>query len=479
MATKFTDFNVVTSLVAGDYLVGHNAASNGEIRATAQNIASSLATFIRPTWNNGLTTFYGIDLDVTNTASAAASRALRVAVGGVNKFLVGVDGNAEFLSAGSAAVTIGADSNNDGTGATADLLFDNNGGTTVGRIRWDEASTTLNLGYGANNHLSISSGGAINVAGGISINGEGAINTDGTTLALGDGGHTHADIYGIIVANRNNTVTSGGMLLQGQWSGDSTLPMIGSNASGGGLVMGYGVRPKPYSQNAFLSGHGSNLGRSAYIIEGNVYTWWGSVAQTVTEGTDITLTKMATLDQSVGAGYFRLYDSGGSSSVAFNASAGNSWINGGGNLHIGGTTAPNKFTVTHDEATNTWSSVSDASTDAVVKILGSNNATPYGLYLGYANSANNAQGIQAGDGTSALPLLLNPLGGNVSIGTASPNANAILDVSSTTKAFMPPRMTTTQKNAISSPTAGMVVYDSTFSKLAVYTGSAWETVTSV
>jgi len=43
---------------------------------------------------------------------------------------------------------------------------------------------------------------------------------------------------------------------------------------------------------------------------------------------------------------------------------------------------------------------------------------------------------------------------------------------------MPPRMTTTQKNAVASPTAGMVVYDSTLNKLAVYTGAAWEAITS-
>ena len=67
--------------------------------------------------------------------------------------------------------------------------------------------------------------------------------------------------------------------------------------------------------------------------------------------------------------------------------------------------------------------------------------------------------------------------GNVGIGT-TPNANAILDVTSTTKAFMPPRMTTTQKNAIASPTAGMLVYDSTLNKLCLYT-TAWQTVTSV
>jgi hypothetical protein len=38
--------------------------------------------------------------------------------------------------------------------------------------------------------------------------------------------------------------------------------------------------------------------------------------------------------------------------------------------------------------------------------------------------------------------------------------------------------TTTQKNAISAPAAGMIVYDSTLGKLCVYTGAAWETITS-
>ena len=67
--------------------------------------------------------------------------------------------------------------------------------------------------------------------------------------------------------------------------------------------------------------------------------------------------------------------------------------------------------------------------------------------------------------------------GSVGIGTASPNASSLLDVSSTTKGFLPPRMTSTQRAAISTPAAGLVVYDTTLSKLCVYT-TAWETITS-
>jgi len=69
--------------------------------------------------------------------------------------------------------------------------------------------------------------------------------------------------------------------------------------------------------------------------------------------------------------------------------------------------------------------------------------------------------------------------GNVGIGTSSPNASAILDVQSTTKGVRMPNMTTTQKNAIASPAAGLMVFDITLSKLCVYSGLAWETVTSI
>ena len=69
--------------------------------------------------------------------------------------------------------------------------------------------------------------------------------------------------------------------------------------------------------------------------------------------------------------------------------------------------------------------------------------------------------------------------GNVGIGTNSPSASAILDAQSTTKGVRMPNMTTTQKNAISSPAAGLMVFDTTLAKLCVYSGSAWQTITSV
>lgn len=67
--------------------------------------------------------------------------------------------------------------------------------------------------------------------------------------------------------------------------------------------------------------------------------------------------------------------------------------------------------------------------------------------------------------------------GSVLVGGTALTTNAILDLQSTTRAFIPPRMTTTQRDNIGSPSAGMVVYNTTTNKLNVYT-TAWEAVTS-
>ena len=53
------------------------------------------------------------------------------------------------------------------------------------------------------------------------------------------------------------------------------------------------------------------------------------------------------------------------------------------------------------------------------------------------------------------------------------DASARLEVASTTQGFLPPRMTTTQKNAISSPASGLMVYDTDTNKLCCYNGTSW------
>jgi hypothetical protein len=68
--------------------------------------------------------------------------------------------------------------------------------------------------------------------------------------------------------------------------------------------------------------------------------------------------------------------------------------------------------------------------------------------------------------------------GSLLLGTTTNEASSILTMESTTQGFLPPRMTTTEKNAIASPATGLVVYDNTLNKLSVFTGLVWETITS-
>lgn len=61
----------------------------------------------------------------------------------------------------------------------------------------------------------------------------------------------------------------------------------------------------------------------------------------------------------------------------------------------------------------------------------------------------------------------------VGIGTTTPAVTAQLDVSSTSKGFLPPRMDSTQRNAIVSPAAGLTIFNTTLNAVQVYNGTVW------
>lgn len=112
-----------------------------------------------------------------------------------------------------------------------------------------------------------------------------------------------------------------------------------------------------------------------------------------------------------------------------------------------------------------------------------------GASLGFAVSANNSGGsvgtndmLLDQDGSLTLGSV-NGTGvgqlnaGKGGFGTTSVVTTAQVQIDSTTKGFLPPRMTTAQKNAISSPAEGLMIYDTDLKKVCVYT-TAWETMTS-
>ena len=72
-----------------------------------------------------------------------------------------------------------------------------------------------------------------------------------------------------------------------------------------------------------------------------------------------------------------------------------------------------------------------------------------------------------------LALAWNTANAQVGVGTNDPDASAALDVESTTKGFLPPRMDNAERNAISSPATGLTIYNTEVNCLQWYNGTAW------
>jgi len=123
----------------------------------------------------------------------------------------------------------------------------------------------------------------------------------------------------------------------------------------------------------------------------------------------------------------------------------------------------------------------DTTTRTHLSLNSSETSTPQSLdfqYIGatlindrYNLLQTSEVGVAYGGG-----LVLQRDGGWVGIGSGTQFASAILAVTSTTRGFLPPRMTTIQKNAIATPATGLMVYDTTLNLISVYNGTTWITL---
>jgi hypothetical protein len=84
-------------------------------------------------------------------------------------------------------------------------------------------------------------------------------------------------------------------------------------------------------------------------------------------------------------------------------------------------------------------------------------------------------GIIGGNGTIGGLLTAGSaaVSGSVGIGTATPAASAALEVSSTTKGLLPPRLSLSQRDGIASPATGLVIYNTTSNSVNVWDGTRW------
>ena len=147
------------------------------------------------------------------------------------------------------------------------------------------------------------------------------------------------------------------------------------------------------------------------------------------------------------------------------------------NVGVGTSNPPSKLT-TVGTASNP--SIPGATSTGVLRVgIGTNNDE--GVDFGKSETQPYSGWVQSGfNGITADPLSLQPLGGSVGIGVLAPNASAALDVTSTTRGFLPPRMTWAQRDAIATPAEGLIIIctDCGTKGLHQYINGAWQAVTS-
>jgi hypothetical protein len=123
------------------------------------------------------------------------------------------------------------------------------------------------------------------------------------------------------------------------------------------------------------------------------------------------------------------------------------------------------------DLTQTFSNGGRGGIGMIVTGIVNNTGTSVGDIAGYSFAPT----ITSLTGGSVLYAFNSTVGGAY-INTSSRQASSILQADSTTQGFLPPRMTTTQKNAIATPAEGLMVYDTVLKRPCFYDGTSWVTL---
>lgn len=229
---------------------------------------------------------------------------------------------------------------------------------------------------------------------------------------------------------------------------------------------------------------GSTLTQHNTIAGGNTNFFWNSMKHYINATADVDDTQNYKLNIGIATdqGAIKVTNTRIPSSILsiYDNSTAGSGANGATNIVLTSETGANLFRFTGRQAELHY-----GASYAVVLQDG-------GIYMGNSSSANgsfigNRSILFAGGSylwqnaattqTSGSTIMNLSTTGDLALsGSASP-ASSKFTVDSTTKGMLPPRMTTTERDAIASPAVGLLLYNTTTNKLNVYTGT-WEAITS-
>jgi hypothetical protein len=148
--------------------------------------------------------------------------------------------------------------------------------------------------------------------------------------------------------------------------------------------------------------------------------------------------------------------------------SGDTYFNGG-NVGIGTDSPAAKLEVNAGSiGTDVHTIRMDSDSGGAYNIICSNASIEQPTWRHQTGIGEDLQFITSGSSNTNLHIDSN---GSVGIGTGSPSAP--LEVSSTTGGVVFPRLTTTQRDAISSPTDGETIFNSTTNQLESYNGTSW------
>jgi hypothetical protein len=474
---------------------------------------------------NRTVTSGGFNLTFTgsNIASGAIARGLNLThtlvAAANNDVLVGLDINPTFTNGaftGVQNIGLRLNSNSSGTTENLQLYNANNGGGSATSIRFRNGYTGSGQGviWSAVDFVFAAGGG-----GNLLLKTSTGLGVDATTkMTIGTNSITSNSVHSfssgilgdlnVYVGSQGDPVAGTRKIMTSTVSGSFATPVaslaIGNSSSLSANLNAFGV----YINNtATVSGTGARynlfaVGTSLNSLEGNTIIG-GTVDSGFkldVQGTGRYTGQVNIIDSSATSvtglsmfgGTFTIANSGGFRVLNFTNGAitvtgGNPFVisnNARIDIYSTATNSPVRLGsgTAHIEITNNnlvdkitlKPSLWRADTPQYLDIVSNDASASFGQRSGSIRIFTGEQASTNGYGYIVLAHNGTAQRGTVAIGAATTHASAILDVASTTQGFLAPRMTSTQRSAISTPAVGLVVYQTDATEgLYQYLSTGW------
>ncbi len=289
---------------------------------------------------------------------------------------------------------------------------------------------------------------------------------DGTNWnTVGGGGGAAGPSFHVNKAGTNQTVSSSESVIT--WTNDTTAPAFDSNAN--------------FAANRFTPTVAGKylITLNTYVVSGThqskIYQNTTKVAESFNAASNSIVPLSIVVDMNGTTDYIEARISAPSGTVleglVAHTNMSGSLLGGGG----GGSTTLAGLTDVDVSGIANGKVLAYNSTSSKWEATAAAGGTPAGSVAG-AMQFRGSTAIFAADD---INLVWDDTNNRLGIGTATPAASSILDLTSTAKGFLPPRMTTTNRDAITSPATGLTIYNTTNGQLEIYSGTTWTGVGSM